>query len=160
MNTNRLPTFIKRILSTLTARAIIFTTGAFAAGGTLATADIPDAPSARFGGMYKVASSNDPIFPMQANREWFLDFGKGVTAEKMSGSVAVSLRENPKVKVRIMAWQYFPKQESLIIGNPFSEGSTQAVARGVWKMTPISNGVIFHRENFKVVLRPADPGDY
>ena len=80
-------------------------------------AEVPASGSAEFRGMYKVASSTDPIFPMESNQEWFLDFGKGVSAGTLSGNVAVSLRQNPNVKVRIMAWQYFPEQTSLLIGN-------------------------------------------
>lgn len=123
-------------------------------------ADLPEQSASEFKGMYKIASSNDPIFPMDASQEWFLDFGKGVSMEKFSGSVAVSLRQNPNVRVRIMAWQYFPKQGNLIIGNPYSEGSSKAVAKGSWQMTGTSGGVLFSRENYRVVLRRADPNDY
>ncbi|MES2438852.1 MAG: hypothetical protein V4584_07290 [Verrucomicrobiota bacterium] len=124
-------------------------------------ADVPDQAAGEFKGMYKVASSNDPIFPMGAQQEWFLDFGKGVTAEKSSGSVAISLRQNPNVKVRILAWQYFPKQGNILIGNPYSEGSRNAVAKGSWQMSgTTSGGVLFKRDNYRVVLHRADPGDY
>jgi hypothetical protein len=124
-------------------------------------ADIPDQPlSGEFRGMYQVSSSTDPIFPMQARQEWFLDFGKGISEGKFAGNVAVSLRQNPKVTVRILAWQYMPKQATLLIGNPYSEGSKKAVAKGVWQMRPTSDGVIFQRGNYQVVLRRADPNDY
>jgi hypothetical protein len=126
----------------------------------ITSADIPDSASGEFRGMYKVRSSTDPIFPMQANQEWFLDFGKGITASKMSGSVAVSLRENPNVKVRIMSWQYFPKQAAMVIGNPYAEGSRQAVAKGVWQMTATSSGIVWQRGNYQIVLHRADPRDY
>jgi hypothetical protein len=126
-----------------------------------ASADIPQSSSSEFRGMYKVAASNDPIFPMQANQEWFLDFGSGITQGKMSGSVAVSLRQNPHVKVRIMAWQYFPKQGVLVIGNPYSEGSKQAVAKGSWQMTATSSGgVSWDRGTYQVVLHRAERNDY
>lgn len=148
-------------------RKTLFAHATWVTGAVFATtlsfsnaADIPDQTSGRFAGMYKVASSSDPIFPMGASEEWFLDFGKGISGGKMSGNVAVSLRRNPNVKVRIMAWQYFPEKGSLLIGNPFSEGSNKAVAKGVWQLEPTSNGVIFQRGNYQVVLRPADPGDY
>lgn len=125
-----------------------------------AMADVQDGGSGEFRGMYKIASSTDPIFPMDSGQEWFLDFGKGVQAGKTSGSVAVSLRRNPNVKVRIMAWQYFPKQSQILIGNPYSEGSRNAVAKGAWTMSGARNGVLFEREGFRVVLHRADPADY
>jgi hypothetical protein len=121
-----------------------------------AGADIPDQPPGRFGGVYKVSSSSDPIFPVTAKREYFLDFGAG----GQSGNVAVSVRENPNVRVRIMAWQYFPNQAEILIGNPFAEGSNRAVARGVWRMKPVFNGVILERGGYRVVLHTADPADY
>lgn len=125
-----------------------------------ASADIPDQRSGRFGGVYKVVSSSDPIFPATAKREYFLDFGRGVQAGSRSGNVAVSVRENPNVKVRIMAWQYFPDQGKILIGNPFAEGSNRAVAKGMWQMKPVFNGVVFERGSYRVVLHTADPGDY
>lgn len=123
-------------------------------------ADIPEQASGEFRGMYKVASSTDPIFPIQAGKEWFLDFGTGISSGKFSGNVAVSLRQNPNVKVRIMAWQYFPKQGNIMIGNPYFEGSKNAVAKGNWQIRPTSGGILFERGSYQVVLRPADPRDY
>lgn len=157
MKTKSLATssFIRRATTTLATVAL-----AFGGLAQTASADIPDVPNGKFAGMYKVASSNDPIFPMASSEEWFLDFGKGMSQGRTSGNVAVSLRRNPDVKVRIMAWQYFPEKGALVIGNPYSEGSKQAVARGVWQMEPVSRGVMFQRGNYQVVLRPADPGDY
>lgn len=119
-------------------------------------ADIPDQPAWRFGGVYKVSSSSDPIFPATTKREYFLDFGAG----GQSGSVAVSVRENPHVKVRIMAWQYFPNQGEILIGNPFAEGSNRAIARGVWKMKPVLHGLLLERGGYRVILHTADPADY
>ena len=126
----------------------------------LTKADIPDRQPAEFAGMYKVVASNDPIFPMSQRHEWFLDFGTGIQRDKTSGSVAISLRENPNVSVRIMAWQYFPAESSMVIGNPYEDGSRNAVARGVWAMGATKSGVIFQRGNYRVVLHPADPSDY
>jgi len=122
--------------------------------------DIPDQSSGEFRGIYKVTSSTDPAFPTQANREWFLDFGNGISSGKFSGTVAVSLRQNPSVKVRIMVWQYFPKQGRLIIGEQAHEGARTAVALGNWQMAPASRGVTFERENYRVVLHQVDPRDY
>ena len=123
-------------------------------------ADIPDRTSGTLKGMYQVTSSTDPIFPLRENQEWFLDFGQGIRPQISSGSVAVSLRQNPNVRVRIMAWQYFPGQGSIALGNPYAAGSRQAVAKGIWKMTAISGGFLFQRDNYQVILRPADPRDY
>jgi hypothetical protein len=123
-------------------------------------ADIPDRTSGELKGMYQVTASTDPIFPLSENQEWFLDFGQGIRPRITSGSVAVSLRQNPNVRVRIMAWQYFPAQESIALGNPYAAGSRQAVAKGVWKMSAISGGFLFKRGNHQVILSPADPRDY
>lgn len=127
---------------------------------SLSAADIPDPSSSEFRGMYKVVSSSDPIFPATSSTEYFMDFGKGIQGNIMSGSVAVSMRQNPNVKVRILAWQYFPKQGSIMIGNPYSEGSRNAVVRGSWQVVGASQGVIFKRGNYQVVLHRADPLDY
>lgn len=126
----------------------------------LSPADIPNQPSGEFRGMFKISSSTDPLFPIQADKEWFLDFGQGISQGKFSGNVAVSLRQNPNVKVRIMAWQYFPKQGNIMLGNPFAEGSNKAVAKGNWQITPTSEGFLFRRGNHQFVLRRADPRDY
>lgn len=126
----------------------------------LVQADVPESSSGQFKGIYKIASSTDPIFPMNSNQEWFLDFGKGVTAEKMSGKVAVSLRENPKVRIRIMVWQYFPKQGNIMLGNTYSEESNKAVAKADWQLDTTLKGVIFKRGNYQVVMHRADPSDY
>lgn len=127
---------------------------------TAVHADIPDQRSGTLSGMYKVTSSSDPIFPLQGDQEWFLDFGNGVASGKLSGSVAVSLRQNPSVKVRIMAWQFFPAQAALVMGNPYAEGSKNAVVKGSWKMAATSGGFIWRRGNAQVVLQHADPKDY
>lgn len=130
------------------------------AAAAMAPADIPDQASWRFGGIYKVASSTDPMFPATRTSEYFLDFGRGIQADQLSGSVAVSVRRNPKVNVRIMAWQYFPDQGKIVIGNPVAAGSRNAVARGAWRLRTIAGGVIFERGNYQVVLNRADPKDY
>lgn len=123
-------------------------------------ADIPDAASNQFGGIYKVTSSTDPLFPVTRTREYFLDFGKGIQMQKLSGNVAVSERRNPHVRVRIMAWQYFPDQGKIVLGNPFAEGSRNAVAKGTWRMTGISDGFLFERGRYQIILQTADPNDY
>ena len=96
-----------------------------------ARADIPDRPRSSasmpaLAGMYKVVASTDPMFPSTGSKEWFLDFGE--KTGKNSGTVAVSLRENPSVRVRIMVWQSFPESANFVLGNQTQEGSKQAVA--------------------------------
>lgn len=126
---------------------------------TAVGADIPT-QAFSFGGIYKVIASTDPMFPATRTSEYFLDFGRGIQVDKLSGSVAVSVRRNPHVQVRIMAWQYFPDQGRMVLGNPYAEGSRNAVARGAWRMRSLSNGVIFERGSYQVVLHRADPNDY
>jgi hypothetical protein len=128
-------------------------------------ADIPDrarssATPPQLSGMYKVAGSTDPFFPERPNVEWFLDFGNGTTAQTTSGKVAVSLRQNPNVKVRIMVWQFFPQNASLLLGNQYHEGSKQAVALADWKIRSHARGVVLERGSYQVVLHRADPADY
>ena len=146
--------------SSLFAKAAVIVGSITLISTSTTRADVPDGGAGEFRGMYKIASSSDPMFPMASGQEWFLDFGNGIQPGKSSGSVAVSLRQNPHVKVRIMAWQYFPKQAQMLIGNTYSEGSRNAVARGVWTMSGARNGVLFEREGFRLVLHRADPADY
>lgn len=120
-----------------------------------ATAEV----SGRLAGFYKVVASNDPQFPATTTREYFLDFGKGIQSNRLSGTVAVSLRENPSVRVRIMSWQYFPKDAALLIGNPYAEGSRKAVAAGAWKLKTSPNGAVMRRGSYQVLLHRADPDD-
>ncbi len=134
--------------------------GSLVTVATPARADVLTQESREFKGMYKIASSNDPIFPMTSQEEWFLDFGTGIHDNVFSGSVAVSLRRNPQVKVRIMAWQYLPQNASMLIGNTYLEGSRKAVAKGAWTMDSTSQGIVFQRGNYQVVMQRADPMDY
>jgi hypothetical protein len=110
--------------------------------------------------MYQIASSNDPLFPMDRQQEWFLDFGKGIHDGITSGKVAVSLRENPNVSVRILVWQYFPKEKALLIGNQTAAGSGRAVAKSVWTLANDSGAVFLLREKCTIVLERAHPNDY
>lgn len=126
----------------------------------LAHADVPDKPSGEFQGIYKIASSNDPSFPSQSQEEWFLDFGDGISHGKFSGKVAVSLRQNPRVKVSLMVWQYFPKQGNIRLGNQTHEGSKSAVIAGDWQMHPAAEGILFERGSYRTLLRRAAPDDY
>ena len=127
--------------------------------------DVPDrdrrsANRPQLSGAYKVAASTDPFFPVAADREWFMDFGSGVTNEKSSGKVSVSLRQNPNVKVRIMVWQMFPQTGQLYLGNQFSEGSRQAVAVADWQVRNTRDGVLLERGGYQVVLRSVGADEY
>ena len=110
-------------------------------------------------GMYKIVSSNDPMFPGHDSQEWFLDFGKGMTEGKLSGTVAVSMRQNPNVRVRILVWQMLPEVGILRIGNQTAQGSGQAVLRGEWRMSRAHSGLVLQRGDYHALLRPAGPAD-
>ena len=125
-----------------------------------AVADIPDRPHAMLQGLYKVEKCNDPMFPTGQGREWFLDFGKGMANGKSSGKVAVSLRQNPDVRIRIMVWQYFARENVLLVGNQFAEGSGGAVAKGVWSLGNDGDAVFLMAQNCSIMMKPADPNDY
>lgn len=159
MITNYL-SFFTNCTSKVSGRVSAFMGAVILSTAAMATADIPDPSAGRFGGLYKVTASTDPMFPATRTNEYFLDFGQGIQAGRASGSVAVSIRRNPHVKVRIMAWQYFPDQGKILIGNPYAEDSRNAVAKGAWRMRGISNGVIFERGSYQIVLQHADPNDY
>jgi hypothetical protein len=133
----------------------------FVLGISTLRADIPDRNSSiSLAGMYKVSASTDPFFPVAADREWFMDFGTGITDRKSAGNVAVSLRQNPNVKVRIMVWQVFPATGQLYLGNQYSEGSRKAVAVADWKIRNAGRTVILERHGYRIVLNQADAGDY
>jgi hypothetical protein len=129
---------------------------------TLWAIDLPDAPSMRstgLGGYYKVAASNDPLFPGGDGREWFFDFGDGVRNGRSSGTVAVSLRQNPNVRVRLLVWQVFPENGTLVIGNQTEEGGKRAVALARWTIGRTATGVSLQRGNYQVSLQRAAAGD-
>jgi len=123
-------------------------------------ADVPDQGAGSFRGMYKVASSSDPFFPIQSQQEYFVDFGDGTSHGKFSGKVAVSLRQNPNIKVRLMVWQYFPKEGNIRLGHQTHEGSKSAVVAADWRLRTTSGGVLLERGKHQVLLRQADPNDY
>jgi hypothetical protein len=129
---------------------------------TLLAIDLPDAPSMRssgLGGYYKIVASNDPLFPAGEGREWFFDFGDGVRNGRSSGTVAVSLRQNPNVRVRLLVWQVFPETGTLVIGNQAEEGSKRAVALARWTIARTATGVSLQRGNCQVALRRATAED-
>jgi hypothetical protein len=113
----------------------------------------------RLQGMYQVVASNDPMFSMTDGKEWFLDFGEGLKSAKRHGNVAISMRQNPSVRVRMMVWQFYPEpRQQLVIGNPCHEGATSAVIAGHWQMKSVAGGIILERGEMRVVLRAtSDP---
>lgn len=143
----------KSIFAAFICAALFFT-------ATIARADVPDRAVTNLSGIYKVAASNDPLFPTGQGREWFLDFGSGLTSSTSSGTVTVSLRQNPKVSVRPMAWQFFPGNSTLAIGAQYERGSRQAVAKGVWRISQDGQGLVFDREGVRLILYRPEPGEY
>jgi hypothetical protein len=129
---------------------------------TLPAVDLPDASSMRstgLGGYYKIIASSDPLFPGGEGREWFFDFGDGVRHGRSSGTVAVSLRQNPNVRVRLLVWQVFPENGTLVIGNQTEEGGKRAVALARWTIGRTATGVSLQRGNYQVSLQRAAAGD-
>lgn len=123
-------------------------------------ADIPDRQVSDLQGIYKVAASNDPSFPVNRGKEWFLDFGSGLTNTTSSGPLTVSMRRNPDVSVRMMVWQFSRDQSALMIGNQSERGSRQAVAKGVWRVSQTSDGMVLNRDGRQLILFRPEPGEY
>ncbi|BCU75851.1 hypothetical protein llg_05660 [Luteolibacter sp. LG18] len=125
-------------------------------------ADIPDQPAgpmASVSGYYKVVASSDPLFAMKPQCEWFLDFGGGESAGRHSGNLAVSLRQNPSVKVRMLVWQLYSESRTLVVGNQTAEGSRKAVMLAHWKVIPNSAGLVLQRGDYQIALRRADASE-
>ncbi|MGC4015030.1 MAG: hypothetical protein QM755_11030 [Luteolibacter sp.] len=125
-------------------------------------ADLPDKPAgprASVSGYFKVVFSTDPLFAMKQDREWFMDFGGGEQAGKHSGSLAVSLRQNPSVRVRMLVWQLYPDSSTLVVGNQTEEGSRKAVMLTNWKVYPNSTGLVLQRGDYQIGLRRADASE-
>jgi len=114
----------------------------------------------RFSGIYQVVASSDPAFPHRDRTEWFMDFGNGTSTGKTSGKVAISMRQNPKVRVNIMAWEYFPRMQTLALGNQFHEGAKNAVAFGSWKIVSSSGGVQLERGAYQITLHRLEESIY
>ncbi|MBK1880875.1 hypothetical protein JIN85_00530 [Luteolibacter pohnpeiensis] len=133
----------------VTAFSIIISLGIL----QFAKADAP-ATSPELSGLYKVTASSDPLFPARQNTDWFLDFGKGVSAGNTSGNVAISMRQNPHVQVRLLVWQLFGSH-NLFIGAQTHEGSRQAVAVANWEVTRQGEALVFQRNSYQVVLKRA-----
>lgn len=97
---------------------------------------------------------------MGQGAEWFLDFGSGLTPYTSSGTVTVSLRQNPHVSVRPMVWEFFPGDSTIALGNQFERGATQAVARGIWRVSQTPSGLALDRGDVRFILFRPEPGDY
>ncbi len=134
-----------------------------AAAAPLQAADVAASTHAQLSqlsGMYKVASASDPLFPTSDRQEWFLDFGKGTTEGRNHGKLAVSVRQNPNVRVRILVWQFVPETGQLLIGNQTAPGEGRAVMLASWNLRRATTGLVLERGDYRATLRPADPGDY
>ena len=140
--------------------ALVFATAMFTFSIPQAHGDIPDKPVSGLNGIYKVAASNDPLFPLNKGNEWFLDFGSGMTSNTSSGPLTVSMRRNPDVSVRMMVWQFSRNTSTLMIGNQFERGSRQAVAKGAWKVSATDEGMVLDRGGVRLILFRPEPGDY
>ncbi len=133
-----------------------------------ARADIPDrdrAPRAvpvtpSVSGIYQVVASTDSFFLLENGAEWFLDFGKGMSEGRTAGKVSVALRQNPRVRVRVLVWQVFPEHGRLLLGNQFHEGAGRAVAKADWAISSQRGDVILERNGQRVVLRRPAPDVY
>jgi|GEM_PF-6600054 len=109
-------------------------------------------------GLYRVGSSTDPAFPLEGGQEWFLDFGRG--GGKSSGSLALTLRQNPNLRVRLLVWQFFPDSATLRIGRQSAKPSQQAVLPTDWQLVPSAAGsLLLRRGGFQFMLLPASPSD-
>lgn len=139
----------------------LFLTAVFTAFLTIdAHADIPDRNVINLSGIYKVAASNDPFFPMGQGKEWFLDFGSGMTTSTTSGTVTISLRQNPSISVRPMVWQFFPGDSTIALGNQYERGARRAVAQGVWRVSQTQDGLTLNRGDVRFILFRPELGDY
>lgn len=137
--------------------------GAFSGFPRAQAIDLPDRPppvqSIGLAGFYKIASCTDPLFGGDARSEWFFDFGEGVRHGRTSGTVAVSLRQNPNVRVRILVWQVFPETSTLVIGHQTEEGSRKAVALASWRIGRGAGGVTLRRGTYQISLQRASAED-
>lgn len=112
-------------------------------------------------GVYQIVDGNDPLFPQEPGTEWFFDFGQGMAHGAFHGSVSVSVRQNPSVRVRIMVWQADPGQRRLLLGNTTTEvTSSRAVARADWRVSQRSNRIFLERGDHWLVLQRPAPGVY
>jgi hypothetical protein len=109
-------------------------------------------------GLYRVGSSTDPAFPLEGGQEWFLAFGRG--GGKSSGSLALTLRQNPNLRVRLLVWQFFPDSATLRIGRQSARSSQQAVLATDWQLAASAAGsLLLRRGGFQLMLVPATLSD-
>jgi len=141
-------------------RKLASTAGVFLFAATAMVAKADDKPDRRPStaaplGYYKVTQSSDPLFPQGSNKEWFLDFGNALERGHTSGTVAVSMRENPSVRVRILVWQLYRENGTLVIGNQTEEGSHKAVPLASFQVSSLPSGLLLERNNYQVSLQRA-----
>ncbi len=125
-----------------------------------ATADLPAAgpaaavQHAAFCGTYKISSSNDPAFPGIDHQEWFLDFGRRAPT-RPSGTVAVTARQNPHLKLRLRVWQFSPDTGMLRLGTQAAQASQHLVAAATWQVTTAAAGsLLLRRGDYHALLVP------
>jgi len=109
-------------------------------------------------GLYRVAASTDGFFPVDGGQEWFLDFGRGT--EPSSGRLALTLRQNPNLRVRLLVWQFTPERATLRIGRESARQPGHALAPTSWQLTRGTAGsLVLRRAEGQTTLVPATPSD-
>jgi len=73
--------------------------------------------------------------------------------------VAVSVRENPNVRVRILVWQLYRENGTLVIGNQTEEGSKSAVPLASFQVSSLPSGLLLERNNYQISLQRAAETD-
>jgi hypothetical protein len=109
-------------------------------------------------GLYRVTASTDPFFALEGGQEWFVDFGGG--AEKFSGRLALTLRQNPNLRVRLLVWQFSPDSGTLRIGRGSTTSPREAIAAASWQLARGPAGaLLLRRDQHQATLVPATSSD-
>lgn len=105
-------------------------------------------------GLYRIRSSTDPAFPLDNNQDWFFDFAHG--ADSSSGTLALTLRQNPNLRVRLLVWQFFPDSATLRLGRASARSSHEAITAATWQLARGAAGsLLLRRGAFQITLAPA-----
>jgi hypothetical protein len=116
------------------------------------------APTPLLRGLYRVMASSDPFFPLESGQEWFVDFGRG--EEEFSGRLALTLRQNPNLRVRLLVWQFSPVSGTLRIGRASARSPRGAVEAASWQLARGPAGAIqLRRDEHQTTLMPASASD-